>query len=312
MSGAREELLATGTLGEHGVRLLYRTVRQVVRLRNLPPPPGTAAWTADALAEAAHEVLATRTGVTRLVTLAVRSTDEDSFRRQLWQLVANDLTSARRRTERGRLAERVRDVLPHVEGLTEADGGLYLLSDKSDGQDGGALRYDELVTAAASVPMVVPTWNPLSTHSPPVADRDSLVAMIGAVLQQAPGGVLFTELVDVLAARVGVHDAPVSVEHDVLDALAPSAPDDPAETSAARDAARRLLEGLSTAQQLVLPYLDETATVVSEHSGLGRTKAWQTVGATRLRLADLLAGDPTPEATLREAVAMTRARWKLR
>lgn len=312
MSGPREELLATGSLGEHGVRLLYRTVRQVVRLRNLPPPPGTTAWTADSLDEAAHEVLATRTGVARLVTLAARSVDEDSFRRQLWQLVANDLTTAGRRTERGRLAERVRDVLPHVAGLGQADERLYLIGTDLDSCGGETPRYDELIAAAASVPVVTPTWNPLSTHSPPVANRDSLVAMIRAVLSRAHEGLSFAGLVDLLAARLGVHDAPVSAEHDLLDALAPAAADDPAGTSAARDAARQLLERLTTAQQLVLPYLDETVTVAAEHTGLGRTKAWQTLGATRLRVAELLSGDLAPEATLREAIAMARARWRLR
>lgn len=313
MSGARDELLTTGTLGEAGVALLYRTVRQVVRGRNLPPPPGLRAWTADALAEAAHDVLGHRRGVARLLTLATSSTDEDSFRVQLWTLVANDLTSAGRRTERGRLAERLRDVLPHVDGLSERDGRLHL--DAAAGPADGAgdePRYDELVAAAADVPVVVPAWNPLSTHAAPVADRHSLAAMIRTVLERAPDGLAFSTLVDVLAARLGVHDAPVGAEHDVLDGLAPPAADDPAATSAARDAARRLVAQLTVTQQLVLPYLDETATVVAAQSGLGRTKAWQTVGATQLLLAQLLADDPSPEATLREATTLVRDRWGLR
>lgn len=315
MSGAREDLLTTGTLGEAGVALLYRTVRQVVRLRNLPPPPGLTAWTPDAVAEAAHDVLVHRRGVARLLTLATNSSDEDSFRRQLWQLVANDLNSAGRRTQRGRLAERLRDVLPHADGVSERDGRLHLDASKGGGTSHGAgdePRYDELVTAAAAVAPVVPAWNPLSTHAAPVADRDSLVAMIRAVLQRAPSGLPFATLVDVLAARLGVHDAPIGAEHDVLDELAPPAADDPAATSAARDAARRLTAQLTVAQQLVLPYLDETATVVAAQTGLGRTTAWQTVGATRLLLAQLLVEDPSPDATLREATALVREGWGLR
>jgi hypothetical protein len=311
--GPREELIATGTLGAAGVALLYRTVRQVVRLRNLPPPPGLTAWTADALHEAAHDVLAHRRGVARLLTLATSSTNEDSFRAQLWTLVANDLTSAGRRTERGRLAERLRDMLPHVPNVSERDGVLHLDTSDSRGAEhlGDEPRYDELVGAASTVRVVVPAWNPLSTHAAPVADRDSLIAMIQAVLQRAANGLPFATLVDVLAARLGVHDAPVAAEHDVLDALAPPAADDPAAISAARDAAGRLLARLTVAQQLVLPYLGETATVVAAHTGLGRTKAWQTIGATRLLLAELLDGDPSPETTLREATTLVRQRWGL-
>lgn len=312
MTGARHELLATGTLGEQGIALLYRTVRQVVRLRNLPPPPGLAAWTEDALVEAAHDVLAHRRGVARLLTLATNSTDEDSFRRQLWQLVANDLISTGRRTDRGRLAERVRDVLPHVPDLREDASGLRLTAAGGVGDGVEQPRYDELVAAAAAVPVVVPAWNPLSTHTPPVANRDSLVAMIRAVLGRALDGLPFAELVDVLAARLGVHDAPVGAEHDILDALAPAAPDEPAAASAARDAARRLLEQLTVVQQLVLPYLDESASVIASHTGLGRTKAWQTASGTRLLLAELLADDPERESTLREATALVRQRWGLR
>jgi hypothetical protein len=317
VSGAREELLTTGALGEAGVELLYRTTRQVVRMRNLPPPPGLAAWTADALVEAAHDVLAHRKGVARLLTLAGNSTDEGSFRAQLWTLVANDLTSAGRRTERGRLAERVRDVLPHVDGVSEDAGRVRLGPARADNVATGDAdvdepRFDELVAAASSVPVVLPAWNPLSTHAAPVADRASLTGMIRAVLERAPAGLPFATLVDVLAARLGVHDAPSGAEHDLLDALAPPARDDPAAAAAARDAAVRVLEQLTLAQQLVLPYLDEPATVVAAHTGLGRTKAWQTVGATRLLLAQLLADDPSPEQTVREAAALVRSRWGVR
>ena len=309
VSGARHELLTTGTLGPDGVALLYRTVRQVVRLRNLPPPPGTFVWTPDVLDEAAHEVLATRKGVGRLITLATNSTDEDSFRRQLWQLVANDLASAGRRTERGKLAERIKDVLEHVPELVDSTSRLSLRGAEPELPEP---RYDELVAAAASVPVVVPAWDPLSSHHPPIADRNSLVTMIRTVLAIAPGGLPFAILIDVLAARLGVHDAPVQAEHTVLDMVAPAAPDDPAATAGDRDAARRLFGALTTAQQLVLPYLEESATVIADHTGLGRTKAWRTAAETRPRVQSLLTDDPHAAATLREAVELARQRWGLR
>lgn len=311
MTGPRQELLGTGRLGPAGVELLYRTVRQVVRVRNLPPPPGDSAWTGDALREAAHDVLAERTGPARLLELAASSTDEDSFRAQLWRLVSNDLTSQGRRTERGRLAERVKKVADGMRDVVRDSGALRLAQ---DGAPAAAPepRFDELVAAAARVPMTVPVWDPDAARRPPVADRDSLAAALRAVLALSPDGLPLGVVVDVLAARLGIHDMPTQAEHDVLDALGPAAADDPAAAAAASVAAGRLLSALTAAEQLVLPYLDEPVSVIAAESGLGRTKAWHAAKATRLKLVDLLADDPTPAGTLRKAAAAARARWGLR
>ncbi len=309
MSGPRQELLDTGTLGPLGVDLLYRTVRQVVRMRNFPPPPGLERWTPDAVVEAAHDVFAARQGPARLLTVATRSTDEDSFRASLWQLVVNDLVSTGRRTERGRLSERLKDVLKHVPDLVQQGDLLRLTSVDPTRPEP---RFDELVQAAAAVPITTPAWSQTSSRSAPVADRDSLVAVIAAVLSRSPLGLPYRTVVDVVAVRLGVQDSAEQVDHTVLDALAPPAADDPAMTAAGSDAGRRLVDQLTVAQQLVLPYLDVAVSVIAEHSGLGRTKAWETANATRLLLADLLAGDPSPAVTLREAAVMVRARWGLR
>ena len=307
MSGPRDELLTTGQLGPEGVALLYCTVRQVVRIRNLPPPPGLSLWTEEALTEAAHDVFSSR-GPERLLRVATRSTDEGSFKAQLWQTVANDLASGSRRTERGRLSERIKDVLPHVPGV-QSEGVVRL-----HGVDATLPepRFDELVTAASSVAIRVPAWDPLSDRNPPIADRDSLVEMIAAVLALAPQGLTRGGLVSVLAVRLGVHDAPEQMDAVALDALAPPSLEDPASMTADRDAGIQLLTELTTSEQMVLPYLDESTSVIAEHSGLGRTKAWQTANSARIRLAELLRDDPSPEATLREAVSQARSRWGLR
>lgn len=308
MSGPRAELLATGQLGPEGVALLYRTVRQVVRLRNLPPPPGIQQWTDEALTEAAHDVFATR-GPERLLLLASRSTDEGSFRAQLWQTVANDLASGSRRTERGRLSERVKDVLPHVPAV-EHHGNTVRLADVDPTQP--EPRFDELVNAASSVAIQVPAWDPNSDRNPPLAARESLVEALTAVLALAPNGLNHGVLVSVLAVRLGVHDAAEQMDTAALDAVIPPTRDDPGTVVAERDAGARLLDELTTSEQLVLPYLDESTAVIAEHSGLGRTKAWQTANSARLKLADLLDGDPSAAATLREAASQARSRWGLR
>lgn len=308
MNGPREELLTTGQLGPMGVELLYETVRQVIRMRNLPPPPGLAIWTHDALVEAAHDIFVSR-GPERLLLLAARSSDEPSFRAQLWKTVVNDLASTGRKTETGRLSERLKDVLPSIPGVVRGDGVIRLHSvDESLPEP----RFDELVTAAALVAVTVPTWDPNSGRRPPLADRASLVDMIKAILSLAPRGLAHSGLVEVVAVRLGVHDAPELVDETALDAYASHASENPESIAVDRDAGERLLDNLSTAEQMVLPYLGESVTVIAEGSGLKRTKAHQTARSVRLKLVDLLADDPSPEATLREARSQARTRWGLR
>jgi hypothetical protein len=311
--GPRAELLTLGTLGEAGVALLYKTVGQVIRQRNLPPPAAEQTWTQDAVMGAAHEVFAGRNGVARLIALAGSSADEASFRAQLYKLVGNDLTSMGRRTERGKLSERIKTLrrdLPSV-GLGY-DGAAY--SGAAGGGPRGlqapVVRFDELVQAASAVPVIVPAWDPTSEHSAPIADRTSLLAMIKAVIGLA-GTLEHGPLVNVLAARLGVHDAPIAADHETLDMLAPIAPGSPSAAAAASDAGWRLVAELSRAEQCVLPYLDEKFVDLVRLSGLGRTKAWETVADLRPKLQILLTGDEDPAGTLRVACALVIDRWGL-
>lgn len=306
MSGPRDELLTSGQLGPEGVELLYRTVRQVIRSRNFPPPGGSGVWTSDQIMEVAHDVFAER-GPQRLLDLAARSTDETSFRRQLWTAVVHHLASANRASERGRLSERLKDVLPHVPGVTRV-GDTVVLETVDLSQD--EPRFDELVTAASAVTVTVPPWNPLSDNSAPVADRASLVAVVEAILRLAPNGLPYSVFVAVVATRLGIHDTPVPVDADTLSRMAPQAPDDPAAAAANNDAGERLLSQLTIEEQMVLPYIDEPSSVISDQTGFGRTKAWKVAAAMKPKVAALLEGDPSPGTTLASAADIARSRWR--
>lgn len=295
LSGAREELVLTGSLGPVGVDLIYKTVRQVARIRNLPAPTDFQTWTPDAIMESAHDFLADR-GPQRLVDLAVRSTDEKSFRTLLWTAVFNHLISAGRRTERGRLSERIKDVLPSVEGLIQEGRTVHL--NLSSSVADMPLRLEELVTVASRVPIVVPPWNPNSSHRGPLADLASLVAVIRAVLTAAPGGIEYSMLVSILAIRLQVNDSPTSMDVGILDLVASIETNDPAIAAGAADSGARLVSQLSPNERLVLPYLGESATTISAYSGLGRTKAWETASLLRSKLLAILEDDQSPETTL--------------
>jgi hypothetical protein len=297
MTGARDEVLRTGRLGPAGAALLYRTVGQVVRMRNLPPPPGCDRWDEDAVTEVGNEVFVGRDGHARFVALAATSFDEDSFRSGLWTAVARDLTSQGRRTERGSLADRVRGVLDNVPGVIENAGRWTLPITTADGEP----RYDELVAAAAATPIIVPPWAEDSPRRAPLADRPSFVALIEAVLGLCPTGLPLAELVDVLAVRLGVHDLPLPHDHTMLDEYGTSISADPAKLTAARDDAIDLVKALTPAQRLVLPHLEAPATELASLTGLGRTKAWKTAAEVRDVLTERLRDHPERAAVFAAA-----------
>jgi hypothetical protein len=307
VSGPWHELRDTGALGTAGVELLYDIVRKVVAFKNLPPRDGLTAWTSDALIEAAHDVFAHRKGPERLLSLANRSTDEESFRSQLFTLVSNDLASRNRTTERGKLHERLHDV---VAGMADVEINGKQIRLAGLGAGSRSARFDELVAAASKVAQVVPAWDPLSTHTPPIADRDSLQEMIRAVLETAASWITMGDLTAVLAVRLGVHDAPVHRDDEGWERIAPVSYADPAAEVGTLDAAARLLDTLTLKEQMVLPYLDESTTEIAKATGLGRTTAYKAADLARFKVRQFLDGDPDAAVTLGAAAERVRARWE--
>lgn len=308
--GPREELITTGTLGPAGVALLYRTVGQVVRMRNVPPPDGEQLWTADAIVEAAHDIVASRNGPQRFALLAARSTDENSFRRQLYALVVNDLISAGRRTERGRLSERLSDVLEAMADVVVEEGRVSIAGVGTDpgSRTGG---FDAMLAAAAKVRVVVPNWSANAKRHAPVADRASLQEMVRAVLAVGPPtGIERSELVRVLATRLDVHDAPLPAEHSVLDRHMTTSHESADVGAIASVSGQELLTSMTIEEQMVLPYLEESATRIAELTGIGRTRAWQTTQRLRLRLALLLQSEATDAQAIASAADLARERWE--
>lgn len=303
---ARDELIQTGRLGTLGVALLYKTVRQVVRMRNMPPPT-PAGWTEDAIAEAAHDVFTARNGPARLLELAIGSTDEKNFRALLWKLVLNDLISAGRRTERGKLSERLKRVLAEMPDVrVDGNGLLWLINHDTAVRD---VRPEQVDSALAAVPVSVPTWRADAAHSAPVADRASLEALVLAALGAGNGALTYSALVSAVAGRLGVHDSPDLMDHEQLDFLLTPAPDQTEDRAVSTLSGHQLLEKLTVEQQLVLPYLEDSVTVLTDRTGLRRTRAWTVSRELKVRLLDLLATDPDRGSTLRAAREEALRRW---
>lgn len=305
----REELLSTRTLGPAGVALLYKTVGQVARVRGLPPPVGHDRWDDDAVLEAGNAVFVERTGIARFYELAVASHDDSTFRSRLWTAVYRSLVDQGRRTERGRLALRLQEELNRLPGCRHS-GDVFILDNVLATQL--PVRLDELVQAASRVPVNVPAWSDDAAREAPFADRDSIVGLLRAILELAPDGLRFAEIVDVVGVRLGVHDSATPLDQDSLGThLGPH----PVSTGALvenRSAAVELLDQLTPEQQLVLPFLDGTVTDIVNGTGLKRNKAWRIHGELKDRLRELLTEDGDSAAILREVEQLVVARWQVR
>ena len=128
-----EELRSDGHLGPAGARLLYRIVRAVVVGHGFPPPRDGRSWTAEAVAETAHEFLADGRTPKRLAYLLVHAVDDDSFDRLLHRMVLNFLRDGGRRTEIGRLMLRLREVLGRHDEFVAGPGDRWRLEKQPTG-----------------------------------------------------------------------------------------------------------------------------------------------------------------------------------
>src|SRR5262249_30040066 len=172
---------------------------------NYPPPEGHQFWTLDAVVETAHEVFADARGPQRLVELAVKASDDSSFRRILEQVVRNYLRDQARATTKGRLVRRLHELLeadPRFVTSTRERAGrtVGLSDDMTPGLWNGQLR--DLTVAAYKVTEVsVVRWRAEARRRSPVADAASLLAVCEAVLRAAGAALPISDLAEVVAAR---------------------------------------------------------------------------------------------------------------
>jgi hypothetical protein len=139
----------------------------------------------------------------------------------------------------------------------------------------------------------------------------SVEALVRAALAASGGTITHSHLVHAIAGRLGVHDMPELMEHEAFDFVPGPAARSTESEALAAVAGRALLDELTIEEQLVLPYLQDPVTVISQNSRLRRTHAWKTANRVKLKLVELLAEDHSASDTLREAINAARNRWNL-
>jgi hypothetical protein len=302
--------LRAGALSESFVALLYRQVAVVAKVRNFPPPHPYTAWSKDAVLETAHDFLTSEHTSRRLVELAARADDDESFERLLGVAVLNYLREQGRKTTLGRLVRRLRPLFGAdtrfvfvPEGEPGA-GNVALASAGSNAPYAGPT--DVLREAAQNVSEVtIVRWNPNTRREAPVADTKSLMELSAAVLGAARGSMPVADLAHVLASRLGVDPRriPATMYVDDLDVVVGGeeirfgvATNASELTSDLQPVVDGVIDQLSERERLVLAWLHETVRVIADHTGLAASSA----GLAKQRVTDklrmMLAELPSDEA----------------
>jgi len=256
---ALDELQA-GQAGAQFVAELQRTIRAVGVARNFPPPEGHRGWGAEAVWSAASEFMGDAQTPRRLTDLAVHCATGDALRARLQGTVRNFLADIGRRTPIGKLVVRVNDVLRGEAGFVLVAGRW---AREGGPQEAGVDDLEALSRTIASLAVVVPAWGHDAHRAAPVADRDTIVALCAALLDAAHGSLTPRSLARAIGSRLGLGQAPLSLEVVAFDGATsggsgPVHADSTAGEALRRQRASEVLAELNDRERLTVAYPELT------------------------------------------------------
>jgi hypothetical protein len=255
--------------------LVADCVRDVVERHNFPPIYGHACWDPGAVEETVQEFCAApgRTVQQRLTYIALQSVGEREFIAQLREAVANDIRSELRRSQRGRLAVTLRALLRETEEVVQSPKDFFALHGSVPDTEHVPVTSDLVAAARAVEDVKVIRWRPDATNHPPIAEHADLRRISLAVLAAAGVPVHLSTLIEVLAHRFELRDAPTIVGIDeVADSLA--APEAAATADpAARADALRMWNQMTVRDRQMFPLLAESARDIGAKLGVSKSAA---------------------------------------
>ena len=206
--------LKAGSAGPGFVAELQRTIRAVGIARNFPPPDGFTRWDADAVRTAAAEFLSDAQTPRRLTDLALHCASDQAVHARLQGAVRNFLADLGRRTPIGKLVVRINDVLSHDAGFVRVHGRWAIAGKPTTP---GADDPDALSRAIRGVTVMVPAWGHDAARTAPVADKATIVTLCRTLLETAGGSLTVRSLARAIGHRLGLGQAPLSLEVEALD-----------------------------------------------------------------------------------------------
>jgi hypothetical protein len=290
-----EEIQADGKAGPATAKLLYRVVAAVAVGHGFRPPAPESAWTADAVAQVAHDFAADTRTPKRLAYLVVHAEDDAAFERILNEMVLNFLRDRGRRTEIGRLMIRIREVLGRNADFTSVPGDRWKLTAAPDAAS--TVPFATLQSAASAEPDVqVPRWSAQSKRQAPAADAPSIERLCRRVLGAAEGSVALDELAKAVAPRLGLAATPIAQPVDNRDVFAEVAAPQRADAVVDAMRAEEIFGILSERERLLLATVGTPVRELRAVIGVGPSQAAELQVRLRALLKLELADDEDYES----------------
>jgi RNA polymerase sigma factor (sigma-70 family) len=213
--------------------------------------------------------------------------DDDGLRAYVYTMLRNSLIDQFRRTDRGRLLIRLKKILREGEFI-EFPKGYWRRP--SDPENAFAGREADLVEASWSVDVDIVTWSPNAKRQAPETDTKSFLRLLNSIMNRADGAVQETQLVMVLADRLGLQSVSFT---EVLDIADPSlGPEERLVVIESDDDATDLVvdiwSQLSPEERRMVPLVELSSRDAAARLGIGRTKASQIQARLKEKLRVIL------------------------
>ncbi len=298
--------LRSGLVGEEFISLLGRTIRAVAVARNFPAPDDLANWGEEAVARTVSEFAADSQTRRRLLDLATACATEQALAARLQGTVRNFLADLGRRTPMGKLVVRLNEVLGRHEDFVRANGRWYLVD---GGVEPGQEDVDRLAKVIGSHKISVPRWGHEARRSAPVADAETIASLCRALLGAAGGSLTPRTMAAAIGVRLGIGQAPVSLDAASLDPGWPRsypAMDATADAVLRESRADEILAYLNVRERLALAWPEYTVRELAPLLGVGPSQAHLVRRRAIEILKEELADDPDGEAVAGKLLELAR------
>jgi hypothetical protein len=303
---ALDELRA-GSIGEEFVSLLGRTIRAVAVARNFPPPDDLGSWGEEAVARTVSEFVADSQTPRRLLDLATACTTDQALAARLQGTVRNFLADLGRRTPLGKLVVRINEVLGRHEEFFRTRGRWSLAG---GAVEPGAADVDRLAKVIGSHKVSAPRWGHDARRAAPAADADTIVSLCKALLGAAGGSLTPRTMAAAIGMRLGIGQAPVSLDAASLDPAWPErypAVDSTADAALRQSRAEEILVLLNDRERVALAWPEDTVRELAPLLGVGPSQAHIVRRRAIEMLREELTDDPDREAVAGRVLELARS-----
>jgi hypothetical protein len=210
------------------------------------------------------------------------------------------------RTPLGKLVVRINDVLGRDDEFIRAHGRWSVAGGPAEA---GVEDTDRLATAIGPHKISVPRWGHEARRAAPVADAGTIASLCRELLSAAGGSLTPRTMAAAIGMRLGIGQAPVSLEAAALDPAGSEgypARDSTADTALRESRAREILDLLNDRERAALAWPEYTVRELAPVLGVSPSQAHLIRRRAVEILKEELADDPDGEALAGRILELAR------